>query len=144
MPHSPALAMVWMLEQATHSGGCGFWRDFGMTLRAGKSWYWPWNSQSSLVNIGRIARTASSQRSRLSRTRVPNGCSSAGPVASPMPNSTRPPESRSSVETFSATRCGWLVVIWMTPWPRRMFLVRWLAAPRNTSGAEECEYSSRK
>jgi hypothetical protein len=25
-----------------------------------------------------------------------------------------------------------------------MFFVRWLAAPRNTSGAELCEYSSRK
>jgi hypothetical protein len=25
-----------------------------------------------------------------------------------------------------------------------MFFVRWLAAARNTSGAEECEYSSRK
>src|SRR2546425_552810 len=28
--------MVVMLEQATHSGGCGFWYGLGMTLRARK------------------------------------------------------------------------------------------------------------
>ena len=32
----------------------------------------------------------------------------------------------------------------MIPWPRRMSLVRWLAAARKTSGAEQWEYSSRK
>ena len=32
----------------------------------------------------------------------------------------------------------------MMPWHRRICLVRWLAAPRNTSGAGECEISSRK
>jgi formate-dependent nitrite reductase membrane component NrfD len=37
MPHSPALPIVWMFEQATQSGGCGFWNGLGMTLRAGKS-----------------------------------------------------------------------------------------------------------
>jgi hypothetical protein len=30
------------------------------------------------------------------------------------------------------------------PCPRRICFVRWLAAARKTSGAEECEYSSRK
>ena len=30
--------MVWMLEHATHSGGCGFCIGLGITLRAGKSW----------------------------------------------------------------------------------------------------------
>jgi len=29
-------------------------------------------------------------------------------------------------------------------WARRIWRVRWLAAARNTSGAGECEYSSRK
>ena len=53
-------------------------------------------------------------------------------------------DSKSSVETRSATRAGWFVVSCTMPWPRRMFFVRWLAAPRNTSGAELCEYSSRK
>ncbi len=63
---------------------------------------------------------------------------------SPIPNSTRPWLSRSRVDTRSATRAGWLVVSWMIPWARRICFVRWLAAARNTSGAEECEYSSRK
>jgi hypothetical protein len=30
------------------------------------------------------------------------------------------------------------------PWARRIGLVRWLAAARNTSGATEYEYSSQK
>ena len=46
----------------------------------------------------------------------------------------------------SATRAGWLYPGGMStmPWPRRMRFVRWLAAARKTSGAGECEYSSRK
>ena len=46
----------------------------------------------------------------------------------------------------SATRAGWLNPTgnWTMPWPSRMRWVRWLAAARNTSGAEEWEYSSRK
>ena len=46
----------------------------------------------------------------------------------------------------SAMRAGWLNGggVWTMPWPSRMFFVRWLAAARNTSGALECEYSSRK
>ena len=136
--------MVLMLEQATHSGGCGFCTGFGTTLRAGNLKNSPSKDQSVFVNIGMMARTASSQRSRLERTCTPKGCSSAGPAPSPSPSSTRPLVSRSRVETFSATRCGWFVVICTIPWPSRMFFVRWLAAPRNTSGAEACEYSSRK
>ena len=48
--------------------------------------------------------------------------------------------------TRSAVRAGWLNfgAVRMMPWPRRMFLVRWLHAARNTSGAEEWLYSSRK
>ena len=46
----------------------------------------------------------------------------------------------------SATRAGWLKPggICTMPWPSLMFFVRWLAAARNTSGALEWEYSSRK
>ena len=94
-------------------------------------------------NIGMAQRTASSQIARLSRKRTPNGCSSVMLALSPMPNSTRPSLSRSSADTCSTTLAGWLVVSWMMPWPSRIRDVRWLAA-RNTSGAEECEYSSRK
>jgi hypothetical protein len=39
---------------------------------------------------------------------------------------------------------GWVVVSWRIPCPSRIRDVRWLAAARNTSGADECEYSSRK
>ncbi len=48
--------------------------------------------------------------------------------------------------TRSAVRAGWLNrgEVRMIPWPRRMFLVRWLHAARKTSGAEEWLYSSRK
>ena len=72
--------------------------------------------------------------------------SSARDDDSPVPNSTRPFETRSSVARRSATRAGWLnaASVWMMPWPSRMFFVRWLQAARNTSGADECEYSSRK
>ena len=46
----------------------------------------------------------------------------------------------------SATRAGWFTCggICTIPWPRRIRLVRCDAAARNTSGADECEYSSRK
>ena len=74
----------------------------------------------------------------------PNGSSSVMEALSPMPNSQRPLLRRSSTATRSATRVGWLVVSCRMPWPRRMFLVRWLAAPRKDSGEGQCEYSSRK
>jgi hypothetical protein len=65
--------MVSSCEQATHSGGCGFCRGFGMTLRSGKSKCSPWYSQASLQNIGSRARTASSHTARLSRNRTVEG-----------------------------------------------------------------------
>ena len=93
-----------------------------------------------------IASTPSSHMSRFDSRSTPNAPSSACELDSPVPNSTRPPEIRSSVAMRSATRAGWLKPggICTMPWPSRMFLVRWLAAARNTSGALECEYSSRK
>ncbi len=59
---------------------------------------------------------------------------------------TRPSETRSRVATRSATRAEWLNPwgSWTIPWPSRILLVRWLAAPKKTSGALEWEYSSRK
>ncbi len=54
-------------------------------------------------------------------------------------NSTRPSDTRSSVAIRSAMRAGWLYRGGMRaiPWPSRIFFVRWLAAARNTSGADE-------
>jgi hypothetical protein len=77
---------------------------------------------------------------------TPNPPSSTCELASPVPRSTRPPEIRSSVAARSTTRAGWLNAggSCTIPCPSRMRFVRWLAAARNTSGALECEYSSRK
>ena len=93
-----------------------------------------------------MASRASSHWSRFFSLSMRNPPSSASEDDSPVPNSTRPSETRSSVAMRSATRAGWLKPggSWTMPCPRRMRVVRWLAAARKTSGAEECEYSSRK
>ena len=77
---------------------------------------------------------------------TPKPPSSISELDSPVPNSTRPSETRSRVAIRSATRAGWLKAggSWTMPWPSRIRDVRWLAAARKTSGAEECEYSSKK
>ena len=64
MPSWAASLIVSRLEQATHSGGCGFCRGLGMTLRIGKSKYFPWYSTPPSPNIGISARTASSNARR--------------------------------------------------------------------------------
>ena len=93
-----------------------------------------------------IASIDSSHCARLESRSTPKPPSSTWELDSPVPNSTRPPEIRSSVAIRSATRAGWLKPggSCTIPCPSLMFLVRWLAAARNTSGALECEYSSRK
>jgi hypothetical protein len=68
--------MVSSWEQATHSGGCGFCSGFGTTARSGNLKNSPSYSQPWFQNMGSVARTASSQTSRLSRKRRLNGCSS--------------------------------------------------------------------
>jgi hypothetical protein len=136
--------MVCSCEQAVHSGGCGFCLGLGSTLRGGKSKYSPEYEWFCLVNIGTRQRTASSKIARFSANSTLNGSSSVSEALSPMPNSTRPLEIRSSAETCAASLAGWLVVRCRMPWARRICLVRWLAAPRKMPGAEECEYSSRK
>jgi hypothetical protein len=72
--------------------------------------------------------------------------SSASDDDSPVPKSARPFDTRSSMAIRSATRAGWLNGggVCTMPWPRRMRCVRCDAAARNTSGALEWEYSSRK
>ena len=67
------------------------------------------------LNIGMMARTASSKTSRLFSMSTPNGSSSVIEALSPMPNSQRPFDSRSRQATRSATRVGWLVVSWKMP-----------------------------
>jgi hypothetical protein len=64
--------------------------------------YLPWCSDPASLNIGKIAATASSNTSFLVTMSRPNGSSSVMEALSPMPNSQRPLESRSS--TATATR----------------------------------------
>ena len=93
-----------------------------------------------------MAAIASSHIARFCSRRIRNPPSSASELDSPVPNSTRPPDTRSSVAIRSATRAGWFTcgMTFTMPWPSRIRVVRWLAAARNTSGADECEYSSMK
>ncbi len=103
-------------------------------------------ANGSSTNIRVIASIASSHMPRFSVRRTPNPPSSAADDDSPVPNSTRPPETMSSEAIRSATRAGWFTSggICTIPCPSRIRLVRCEAAASTTSGAEECEYSSMK
>ena len=126
----PLRAAKWIVSrrlQATHSGGWGFCSGLGTTLRGGirkNSESQPANGSST--NMRAIASIASSHISRLRSRRTPKPPSSAAELASPVPKSTRPPETRSSVAIRSATRAGWFTagVMFTMPCPRRMFRVR--------------------
>ena len=139
--------MVSRRLHATHIGGCGCCIGLGTTLRGGirrSRELHPANGSST--SMWAIASIASSHISRLRARRIPKPPSSAAELDSPLPNSTRPSDTRSSVAIRSATRAGWLTcgMTLTIPWPILMFFVLWLAAARNTSGADECEYSSMK
>ena len=108
----PLRAANWIVSrrlQATHRGGCGRCRGLGTTLRTGicqNSLSQP--AKGSSTNIRAIPSMASSHISRLRVRSIRKPPSSAAEDDSPVPNSTRPPEIRSSVATRSATRAGWL------------------------------------
>ena len=103
-------------------------------------------AKGASTNIRVIASSASLHCSRLVSRSTPNAASSDSEEVSPVPNSTRPSETRSRFAMRSATRNGWLY--WCgsatMPCPRRMRRVRCEQAARNTSGADEWLYSSRK
>jgi hypothetical protein len=146
----PFCAARWMVSRrlhATHTGGCGFCRGLGTTLRGGIVTYLPWWPVNGSSVMQRTAtRRPSSHISRFSIGSIRKPPSSASDDDSPVPKSTRPPDTRSSVEMRSAIRAGWLNAggVWTMPWPRRICLVRCDTAARNTSGALEWLYSSRK
>ncbi len=109
MPFSAASRIVSRREHATHSGGCGFCTGLGTTLRGGIDT----NLPSTPVNgVSVMQRTAtsrpSSHASRLVIGSMRKPPSSASDDDSPEPNSTRPPDTRSSMATRSAVRAGWL------------------------------------
>ena len=93
-----------------------------------------------------ICSAASSDMARFSRALMLKPRSSMRVALSPMPNSARPAETRSNMPTASAVRAGWLYMgmTWRMPKPTRMRSVLAASAARNTSEAEQCEYSSRK
>jgi hypothetical protein len=103
----PLRAANWIVSRrlhATQSGGCGFWSGLGTTLRGGmlqNSLSQPANGSST--NMRAIAASASSHISRLRVRSTRNPPSSAAEDDSPVPKSTRPSESRSSVATRSAS-----------------------------------------
>ncbi len=109
MPSSAASMIVSRREQATHSGGCGFWTGLGTTLRGGIETNWPsWPVKGASV-MHRMATSRPSRHwSRLSIGSMPKPPSSASEEDSPEPKSTRPLETRSSIDTRSAVRAGWL------------------------------------
>ena len=120
MPSSAAMYVVLGRVQASHSGGCGFCTGLGMTLRAGIEMYLPSRPVKGVSVMQRsAARVASSHWARFSPGSTRKPSSSATVDDSPLPNSTRPLETRSSVEIRSATRKGWLMLggMCMMPWP---------------------------
>ena len=146
MPRSAASSSVPGLVTVTHIGGCGFWSGFGSTARSGIEKQRPRCANVSCIHIFGSTRTYSSQSFLVS-----SGSASKPPISvhveeRAVPNSSRPPESRSRNAARSATRIGWLISGTHTtaPCPTRIRWVCIATAVRNSSGADECEYSSRK
>ena len=132
---------------ATHTGGCGFWLGLGTTLRGGIvtcSPAWPVNGVS-VMQRSATAEAFLPHRALLAGS-TPNPPSSASDDDSPVPNSTRPP--REQVERGDALGDAGRMVERRRrlhdPVPEPEVLVRCDAAARNTSGALEWQYSSRK
>ena len=102
--------MVSRLEQATHSGGCGFCTDFGTQVAAGHGEIF-----ALVAGVGVHHQHVGGLGDGLQ----PHGVALVGIDAEaaelrraeapcPVPHSTRPLETRSSVAMRSATRAGWL------------------------------------
>ena len=143
-PCSAAIGNVSGLTAAVHSGGCGFWIGLGMTSISGKLQNCPSNENRSSPQARRRISSPSSTRARLSDIFPPKTSYSSGETPRPTPTSIRPPERMSSAAIRSATRTGWLNGRSTTPCPIRIRSVRWLIAPKMTSGAGQCEYSRKK
>ena len=88
---------------------------------------------------------ASRHSSRLFSRSTWNAVCSMG-VERPVPHSTRPLDSTSTVATFSATRAGWVKPngVSVTPKPILICSVRWDRAPRTTSEDGQWLRPSRK
>ena len=93
-----------------------------------------------------MTRTHSSHVFFVSSGFAPKPPSSVHVAERPVPNSSRPSDTRSRTAARSAARIGLFssgTHVTM-PCPTRICFVCIAIAVRNTSGAEQCEYSSRK
>jgi hypothetical protein len=118
----------------------------GSTARVGIEKNSPSQPKRSSIHICGIACTNSSHVFLVTSGSARNPPSSVHVAERPVPNSSRPPDRMSNTAARSATRIGWLNCGTHTtmPWPTRIRVVCMAHAVRKSSGAEECEYSSRK
>ena len=145
-PYLPALRADFSVAAASHTGGWGSWKGFGVCIRSGKV----------IIGLSQLNRSCSHIRTTISvaschswRERssigTPNAICSIG-VERPVPHSTRPWLRMSTVATFSATRAGcWNPGgIRTTPKPSLMFSVQVARPPSTTSDEGQAERPSRK
>ena len=145
-PNAPASSCDSGLVHDIHSGGCGDCSGLGTIGRGTWSKYLPWCSTTGCVQAFKISSSDSCHMPRVSAGSMPKPPSSAAVADLPLPNSRRPPDSRSSVAACSAARIGWLYGYGSsrTPWPMRMVDVCDAIHDSSTSGAAACENDSRK
>ena len=129
---------------AKRSGGCGFWTGLGTTSTPSMSQNRPWKLTGSSRQARRITSMPSSKRSARSRTGMPSPSKWALIVPRPIPYSSRPPETMSSVAASSAARSGLCSGTSTTPVPSLIREVRAAAAAITTIGEGITEYSRRK
>ena len=125
-PNSTTRSNVVAPSPPMRIGGCGRCAGLGSAQILSKRTYSPWNSGSFFVQISFMAST----RSRSSRQRdlnaVPWSSISSAFQPPPMPKSTRPPDSRSSVATSFAVVIGSRSITRQMPVPS---FSRFVAAP---------------
>ena len=148
MPFSAANRMVSRRLQATHSGGWGFCTGLGTTLRGGMVHERPVDAGEGGLGHAAQGHLETLQPGLPLDRRFDAEAAAARPRTRTRRNRTRPDPPIRGRAWRCVRRCG---PDGCTPGrsgrcrgPGASCVVRWLAAARNTSGAEEWEYSSRK
>ena len=140
------MAALASLAAASHAGGCGSWYGFGVWMRSGKCRFSLSHENRSDSHMATTISTASFHWTRDSSVGgTPKAICSIG-VDRPVPHSTRPWLSTSTVATFSAMRAGWVKPngVSVTPKPSRRFRVVSASPPSTASGVGQAERPSRK
>ena len=147
MPFSAASRMVSRRLHATHSGGCGFCTGLGTTLRGGICTNWPSTPVNGVSVMQRMATSRPSSHGLALGRRVDAEAAELG-LRAGLARAELDPAVRHQVERGDALgRAGRVVVAGrglddaVAEADVRGALA---AAARKTSGADECEYSSRK